>query len=330
MITDTRTARRFGLDFGGTQASFLASPTSEVKALPVDHFRSMEDAVRYIVTGFGAPKVLMIGAAGHVEKDCVKLTNRPSWPEFHPETLGKKLGFTIIVVNDMIIKAAGLRSATVKTLHAGRAVAGATKTVVTVSSGVGNAQELPNGTLVDSEGGHTSWQPLGELLMNLLLSLQRDSLQLFSVEELIGGAFPHVFRLYDALMDCGYQLPSWDRREGLEACRASKSAIGPFLTKWAIEENDLFCTFFMEALGSLLGQYLRNLALVTKPQAGIYLTGGVMQPSVVNYLFEKPHLRANFLAGSTHNDWLEQIPIHLVTDPHLGVKGAALMAARAS
>jgi glucokinase len=321
MTVTQQNVQRCGLDFGGTQAGFLPCKGCNVIPLPTESFSSMDDAVHYIVHHFGKPTLLVIGAAGDVaENGEIKLTNRPDWPTFSPNGFD----FRIRVVNDMFIKAAGLNAAEVEVLRGGRSIPGAIKTVVTISSGVGNAQLLADGLIISSEGGHTTWQPANELEDRVLQALRRQhDTRYFSVEELISGK--HMFMLYDALVACGYE--PWTNRAHayIEQCRRTGVGIGPYLTDGAIR-GEPFCVDFMAIVGSLLGQYLRNLAVFTLAKGGIYLTGGVMQPAVARYLFKRTPLLKAFAGGRTHNDWLSRIPIYLVTDTELGAKGALQLA----
>ena len=325
MTNATVKAQHLGVDAGGTQISVLADTDPLVVVLPLHTFGSLQDAVRHTVEQFGVPETMVIGAAGPVQTDgSIDLTNRPDWPTFNPMEVGAALGCTITVVNDMVIKAAGMLDAQVETLHPGREAADGSRAVVTVSTGVGNAQLRPDGTVVSSEGGHTTWQPADGLEDELLWALRhRHGTRYFSIEDLIGGG--HLFKLYDALGASGYRLEPVGTRLRIENRRFTGAGIGPVLTELALK-GDRFGELFMTVVGSLLGQYLRNLAVFALPTGGIYLTGGVMKLSVAQYLYEKTSLREAFLGGATHNNWLADIPLYLIVDPNLGVKGALSLA----
>jgi glucokinase len=315
----------FGLDAGGTQLSLATSLNDDIISLPSD-FGSMQDAVRWIVKQFGLPDRLLIGGAGAPDAHGnIKLTNR-GWPVFNPAEFGEEIGCEIIVVNDMVIKAAALLAVDVEKLREGDG--SGTKTVVTVSTGVGNAQLDPDGTIDSSEGGHTSWQPSNELEDDVLRALRRlyPDQRNFSVEDLIAGS--QFLKLYDALNMCGYTLSPPDQ-EYIERCRDQGIGIGPFITDGALR-GEPFCVIFVNIVGSLLGQYLRNIALFALADGGLYLTGGVMQPDVVRYLFSRTPLMTAFFGGSKHNERLADIAMYLVVDQHAGAKGALRLATLAS
>ncbi|HEX6461834.1 MAG TPA: glucokinase [Candidatus Saccharimonadales bacterium] len=317
-----------GMDAGGTQISVLSSADGEIVTLPPD-FGSMPEAIRWVVEHFGLPELLYIGGAGALDaQGNIEMTNRPAWPVFNPEEFGEEIGCKIVVVNDMIIKAAALEldDVEIDLLRDGTEDPEGTKTIITVSSGVNNAQLFPDRTTSSAEGGHTTWQPISELEDAVLQALRElHGSRLFSVEELIGGK--SLLKLYDALNKCGYSLKNELHRQCIEQCRRTGTGIGPFITQLALA-GEPFCVRFMGVFASVLGQYMRNTALFTLPTAGIYVTGGVMQPDVARYVFAQQQLMAAFLGGNKHNELLSQIPIYLVLDQNMGVKGALRLALR--
>lgn len=313
-----------GADVGGTQISALTDLTDEVFAIPADvlkTFGSLGDALRYLFMHLGTPKVLVIGAAGAVAgKDgSIRLTNR-SWPRFFPKQFEEETGCRVIVVNDMQIKAAGRPLAVTKVIREGREDSEGEPIIITVSTGVGATKDKRKA----SEGGHIFWQPANELEDRLLCVLREQlGTRNISVEELIGGS--HLLKLYDALNACGYFLRASDDRKYIDECRDHDIGIGPFITSGAIERSDYFCEVFMEVVGSVFGQFLRSLALVTLATE-ISFTGGVMQPEVVRYITEKTSFWEAYYGGSAHRDLLDAVQFILIDDPKVGVRGALELA----
>lgn len=266
----------------------------------------------------------MIGAAGPVGADgTVTLTNCSHYPVFDPAKLGSELGCKIVVVNDMVIKAAGTPSADFLPIFHGRPDPNGSSAIITVSTGVGVGLSLANGTIVSSEGGHPTWQP-ADLMEYMVLDHIRQQLgcRFVSVEQMIGGK--HYYNLYDALVAQGIR-PAAELEGYVHAYRRNKQDIGPLLSSRAIE-GEPFSKLFMQLVGSVFSQFLRNLSVSFMPTAGIYLTGGVMQFEVVRYLVQQTPFLATLLGGSEHNGWLAEIPIRLVVDKDLGVKGALQLA----
>lgn len=321
--TATTTPRFVGIDLGGTAATALTdtghSTTISTRGMP-----GAEAVISELgsVLGFNPARMqrIVIGAAGSVNPNgSVKLTNHSSWGVFHPDD-------NQTVVNDMPIKAAGLTTADVETVIAGSAEVSGRKVVTTFSTGVGVGLLLPDGTTVDSEGGHCTWQSTSQLEDKLLVQL-RDILgvRLVSCEQVLGGR--HMHNLYLAFRDTDYDFGTTDLRIVLDSMMFRGEDIGPIMTQLSHRGED-FAVTFMEVYGSIFGQALRNIAVTFRPMGGIYLTGGVMQPEVVQFLFTRTDARAVMLGGTTHNDWIAQIPVHLVQDRLLGAKGALAMAMR--
>jgi glucokinase len=335
IMTDTKTTPRYlGIDAGGTQTSVHGNTFLEVLRLGTKQYASLQELILQLLHTTGIPEVMVIGAAGAIEPNgSVQLTNCKQWPSFDPIAFGESIGCEIRVVNDMAIKAAGLVNATVDVIHMGRAEHYGRRTVVTVSTGVNYAVLMPEngGSIFTTEGGHLTWQPADELEEIVLREIRKKLGQRYvSVEQLIGGS--HLLNLYDALnsQDVYYLgdkqvMPSNRVRHQVYDARQHGEGIGPIITSHALT-NEPFCELFMSVMASVLGQYLRNVALTTMPRGGIYLTGGVMQPEVAHELLTYTSFFEAYTGGSEHNGWLQDIPMHLVTDRDLGVKGALQLA----
>lgn len=337
IMTDaTITPYAIGIDAGGTQISALASRSDKVLRFETDDYGSLDELLLQIFSRTGIPARVVIGAAGAVEPDgSVQLTNCKRWPFFDPISMGESLGSDIRVVNDMAIKAAGLINTEVYTLRAGTGKYFGRRTVVTVSTGVNYAVLVPEdgSSIFTTEGGHPTWQPADELEEIILREIRKKlGHRYVSVEQLIGGS--HLLNLYDALnSQAAYfhedrrVMPSDEVRHLVYHARQRGEDIGPIITGHALQ-NEPFCELFMSVMASVLGQYLRNVALATMPRGGIYLTGGVMQPEVADELLSMTSFNEAYRGGSEHNGWLENIPLYLVTDRDLGVKGALQLATR--
>lgn len=331
MSTSQATVTRYiGIDAGGTQFSALSNLfPDEPLRFDSRERTSLETSVMHTIGNFGSAETIVIGAAGPVDSTgCVKLTNCPHYPVFDPNKLGTELGSKIVVVNDMVIKAAGIVNAQVEQVVEGHTDPTGPAVIITVSTGVGIAVRLPDGRILSSEGGHPTWQPANMTEFMVLEAIrQKLGSRYVSTEQLIGGK--HLRNLYDALLQSGF-MPETDVRRAAESCRLAGKDIGPVITANALE-GESFCVLLMDIMGSVLGQFLRNLGVTFMPTGGVYLTGGVMQPEVVQYLFnERAPLFAAYLGGTEHNSWLQNIPINLVTDKDLGVKGALQLAMQQS
>jgi len=76
----------------------------------------------------------------------------------------------------------------------------------------------------------------------------------------------------------------------------------------------------------MFGSITRDLTLAYKATGGIYLTGSVAL-ALGEYLVHETSFLERFIHnGAPHDFWLQHVPIYLVTDPHVAVKGALSLA----
>jgi glucokinase len=74
----------------------------------------------------------------------------------------------------------------------------------------------------------------------------------------------------------------------------------------------------------ILGQTAGDLALVAGAQGGVYLAGGI-PPRILPLLADGEFL-AGFRAKGRFAAWTAAVPVRVVLDPDVGLKGAALAA----
>jgi len=80
----------------------------------------------------------------------------------------------------------------------------------------------------------------------------------------------------------------------------------------------------------MLGSVLHDYALCYKATGGIYLIGSV-STGLATYLAENTAFCERMVnPGAAHDSWLAHIPLYLVTDPHIGAKGALRLAEQMS
>ncbi|NUW32409.1 glucokinase [Nonomuraea sp. SMC257] len=142
-----------------------------------------------------------------------------------------------------------------------------------------------------------------------------------SVEESISGSrgFTHLYDFVALSIDPAPLLAA-----GVERARSERLGIAPLVIAGALA-GDEFCVQVMRLFGGILGQFLRSMALVTLGRGGsVWLCGSVLRsPGVADFLMADGCLMAAFRpAGAEHADLMDEIPIHLVHDREIGVRGA--------
>ena len=73
-----------------------------------------------------------------------------------------------------------------------------------------------------------------------------------------------------------------------------------------------------------LGRVAGNLALIAGARGGVYLAGGILPRWVAR--FDIAAFRGAFKDKPPYEDWLAAIPSYLITHPHPGLLGLAVLA----
>ncbi len=225
----------------------------------------------------------------------------------------------------------GLESSEIYTLQAGKKIDNAPIAVIGAGTGLGQGFLIPQDDkyqVFASEGGHTDFAPRNDLEIQLLQYLQtKISSDHISVERVVSGQ--GIVSIYQFLRDSnfsnessviGQKIRNWEQKIGNNIDPAAVIAQG------AIEQNDSICTKTMSLFMELYGAETGNLALKILPYGGIYIAGGVAAKNLS--LIKKKEFINNFIQKGRMTKLLQDIPIHVVLTPELGVKGSILYALR--
>ncbi|TYB44225.1 hypothetical protein FXF69_25075 [Actinomadura chibensis] len=321
-----------GVDVGGTKAHmrYPDPRTGEVRSVETrcEEYDSLDDLLRGCFRLAGCvPRALVAGVAGRVLPDGdVHLTNRPAWPVFRRAEFGAAHGVDVAVVNDLVATAIGAGELGGDGYRAllpdVPRLGGAARAVVAIGTGVGAAVVDADGGVRSSEAGHVSWQPVTDDEAALLRFVRAASGgPVVTVEQVLGGlaGFRH---LYDFLS--GRRDPGPGLRERVAARAAGGGELGPVLTA-AAAAGDGFARELLALYGGILGQFLRDLLLVSHPEgAEVWLGGSVLQAPGIGELLvsETPFRERMVCRGAQHADMLGRIPVLLITDRHVAAKGA--------
>jgi glucokinase len=329
-----------GMDVGGTKVHILDTYSGNVRhyatsdfpdlyALLEDYFEQVQARPARIALAMAGPRDENTGA--------VKMTNSP-WPVFDPAEAGQRYpGTTFETYNDMNATAAGIASAHTDSfllLKEGVAIAKGNKAAVTISTGFGvgiAAYNRSTGgyTLLDCEVGHSGFQPYNDIQNNFLqflFSKYTDP----SWELALSGKYGvqnWLEFLYDKIHapKLGGALERADK-----AGRPHGAVLLEFATEGTDEDREAAHTI-LDYMACLTASALSNVALSYKAAGGIYLTGSVSL-ALAEYWAGKTDFKKAFLRRGTpdHAPWIEpflvNIPIYLVSDPHIAIKGALALA----
>ena len=163
-----------------------------------------------------------------------------------------------------------------------------------------------------SEGGQTDFAPLDEMQDALLASL-RPAFGRVSYERVVSG--PGLLRIFSFLQNTGAGLPS---RQLLDAMQRQDEAAA--ICEFAAGKFDPLAVRALDLFIAVYGAFAGNMALTTLSRGGVYIAGRIAR-QIPGRLGDGSFVRA-FTDKGRFADLLRRYPVHIVTDPKVGLKGA--------
>ncbi len=251
-------------------------------------------------------KAAAFGAAGPVFADgTIRLTN--AGVVLVAAELAAAAGLErTVLVNDFRAIAESIPQLPPGSLQAcggGPAVAGEAVVVIGAGTGLGTAigAQAPGGWhVIQGDGGHGDLAPVDDEELEAWQRLRRAHGRV-SAETVLSG--PGLERLYAAIS--GKFLGAADIDAA--AWRGEPEAVQAhaLFTRW-------------------LGRVAGNLALVAGARGGVYLAGGILPRWSAR--FDVAAFRRAFEDKGQYAEWLRAIPCFLITHPHPGLLGLAVLA----
>lgn len=82
----------------------------------------------------------------------------------------------------------------------------------------------------------------------------------------------------------------------------------------------------LRRMGAMVGSVIRDLVVTYKATGGVFLTGSVAL-ALGEYFAEKTEMNNRIIRhGAVHDEWLDKVPVNLVTGPNVAVVGALALA----
>lgn len=215
-----------------------------------------------------------------------------------------------------------LGSEDLHTLHPGAPNVRGVRAVIGAGTGLGQALLVPMGnqwTVLASEGGHTDFAPRDDIEMKLLSYLLTKHRRV-SYERVLSGR--GLVNLYQFLVSSGMEEPS----AKVEQALTDPSDDAASITAEALAKTNAACMRAVAMFVSLYGAEAGNLALKCLPYGGVYVAGGIA-PKILPML---GGFVQSFLNKGRMSPLLERVPVHVILDTHVGLRGAALNALRLS
>ncbi len=93
------------------------------------------------------------------------------------------------------------------------------------------------------------------------------------------------------------------------------------ISEFAINKTDPLAVHALDLFVDIYGAFAGNMALATLARGGVYIAGGIAR-QIAHKLADGGFVRA-FTHKGRFSDLLQRYPLYIVTDPKVGLKGAA-------
>lgn len=309
-------------DIGGTNARFaltdLSAATTRVlepRSLEAARFASLQHAAEHYLDGIGAkPRQAAIAVASPVNGEEIRLTNR-AW-SFTRGELQQSLHLDHLhVLNDF-----GAVAWSVPALHAeeqialhgdGDAPLQGPITVIGPGTGLGVAMLVGGDDrwqVVETEGGHVSFAPLGEEELNIARWFTARFGRVSNERLLCGSGLSHIDAVLRGAVDHGTGQH--------QALREPADIVAA-----ALEGHDLAARRTLARFCAVLGSVAGDAALIHGART-VMLAGGIV-PRFVPFL-RSSAFRERFLSKGRFAAYLESVNIRVITHTGPGLLGAAM------
>ncbi len=308
-------------DIGGTNTRLALADVAinRVRLRAVERFSNagvggLDELLRVFLAGKPKPQAACLGVAGPTDGRTVRFTNL-AW-HIDSEEIGAETGISSVrLLNDFVALGHGLAvldAGDCDVLQEGQAVKHGARLAVGAGTGLGMVQCVwaegryrPQA----SEGGHIAFAPT-DARQEALLDFLRQKHERVSVERILSG--PGIEALY-------------------RFCRAESGLAGDALapnaatvSESALTDSDPVAVAALKLFVRILGQTAGDLALVARATDGVYLAGGIAPR--IRQILQGTEFLEGFCAKGRFSDWMSEVPVHVVLDEDLAIKGAALAA----
>jgi glucokinase len=276
-----------------------------------------------------SPQAACFAIAGPVVNNTSHLTNL-SW-FLETQRLQKDLGIPkVTLINDFAAVSygvLGLANSAINTIQIGTPNKQAPIAVIGAGTGLGESFLIPVNSdyqVFATEGGHADFAPRSELEFQLLAYLkEKYSVDRVSVERVVSGQ--GIISIYQFLRDVRPIAPeSSDIGDAIRRWERGEPSIDPsaIISNAALEKKDLLCEKTMQIFVEAYGAEAGNVALKLLPYGGFYIAGGIA--AKILPLMRDGRFLSAFKQKGRMSSVLENIPVHIVLNPQVGLLGSVL------
>jgi glucokinase len=321
-------------DVGGTNARLAFVELEEGSSArmvqretyPSRDYPGLAAIVKRFCAGAGSlPERACFGIACAVVGDDCSTPNLP-WT-VNARELAADIGIPrTTIINDFVAIGYGVEflvPADLATLQAGSPTPHGPIALIGAGTGLGQGFLVWSGDhyrVLPSEGGHADFAPRGKLQQGLLQFLGQE-LGRVSWERLLSGR--GIGNAYRYLRASGVEPEGKTVRDEME--REDAAVV---ITRHALAGTDCLSDRALGLFCEILGAQAGNLALTVVATGGVYIGGGIA-PRIVERLKGGEFLDA-FRDKGRLSELVSRIPVHVITNPYVGLLGAAAVAGRAA
>lgn len=286
------------------------------ESYPSAAYAGLEDVLAEFLVDAGSPcERACFGVAGPVAGRRVKTTNLP-WV-VDADQIEQRFQFDrVTLINDVEAAAWGVSGLTPedrKTMNAGSNLEHGNAALIAAGTGLGEAGLYWDGRRLRPfacEGGHASFSPTTdeEWALRTFLSREYDHV---SWERVVSG--PGLVAIYDFLSERA--------EESNRAPMRMKSDAAAAIVAAATDDGSRIARDALRLFARLYGAEAGNLALKTMAVRGVYVAGGIAS-KIVDWL-GRGDFMVGFLDKGRMQHLLETIPVHVILDERIALKGAA-------
>ena len=288
------------------------------------------------VAGVVKPEAACLAIAGPIVDNTSQLTNL-SW-FLRAEFLSGALNIPQVqLINDFEAigyGVLGLQPEDIYELRAGSPDPNSPMAVLGAGTGLGQGFLLPSGgeySVFPSEGGHVDFAPQSELEFQLRKYLiEKHGISRVSEERVVSGQ--GIISIYQFLRDRQYVSESqeigeimdmWERSAGQRSKLTDPAAA---ISQAATDKTDLLSQKTMEIFIRAYGSEAGNISLKFLPKGGLYIAGGVTAKNLE--LIKTGEFMQAFNSKGRVSHLLDDVPVRVVLNQHVGLIGATIKAAR--
>ncbi len=249
-----------------------------------------------------------IAIACPVNGDWVAMTNH-TWA-FSIAEMRKNLGFsTLEIINDFTAVSMAIPMLNPEHLiqfGGDKPIEGKPIAVYGAGTGLGVAHLVhvdKRWISLPGEGGHVDFAPNSEE-EDIILEQLRAEMGHVSAERVLSG--PGLVNLYRAIVKADGRVP-----ENLQP---------KDVTERALDDSCTDCRRALSLFCVIMGRFGGSLALTMGTFGGVYIAGGIV-PRFLSF-FQASGFRGGFEDKGRFKDWVEGIPVYLITHEQPGLLGA--------